>query len=201
MTAPDLPSIDHLLEESGALEKGHFVLSSGLHSAAYVQCARLFEQPARARIVARRLAELLRPYAPQAVLSPALGGLILGHEVAAALGLPFRFTERRGEEMALRRGFRLVPGERLALVEDVVTTGHSVLETAAVASAAGSLPAVVGAVIDRTGGKNPFPVPFHALLRLDLPLFQPDACPACRAGEAPRRPGSRPDPAGRGRGA
>jgi orotate phosphoribosyltransferase len=185
-----------MLEESGALRRGHFLLSSGLHSEAYVQCALLLEDPVRARQVGQDLAELLRPFHPDSVLSPALGGVIIGHEVAAGLGVPFRFTERKGEEMGLRRGFSLRQGERVVVVEDVVTTGRSTLETAALATARGARVVAIGAIIDRTTGRDPFDVPFRALLQLDLTSYTPAECPACRAGGLPaEKPGSRPEAA------
>src|SRR6185295_18869175 len=183
--------------ESGALCRGHFLLSSGLHSAAYVQCALLLEDPVRARRVGEELAEELRSFHPDSVLSPALGGVIIGHEVAAALGVPFRFAERKGEELGLRRGFTLRQGERVVIVEDVVTTGRSTLETAALATARGARVVAVGAIIDRTAGRAPFDVPFRALMKLDLPSYTPQDCPACRSGATPaEKPGSRPEAAG-----
>ncbi|MGE5234184.1 MAG: orotate phosphoribosyltransferase, partial [Acidobacteriota bacterium] len=128
----DERSLRALLEESGALREGHFRLSSGLHSPAYVQCALLLQEPARARRLGGELARRLAEHRPESVLSPALGGVVIGHEVAAALGVPFRFTERQEGAMALRRGFALRGGERVAVVEDVVTTGKSTRECAAV---------------------------------------------------------------------
>ena len=194
--AENEPILMRLLEESGALRRGHFLLSSGLHSTAYVQCALLLEDPVRARKVGQDLAELLRNQHPDSVMSPALGGVIIGHEVAAALGVPFRFTERKGEEMGFRRGFSLRQGERVVIVEDVVTTGRSTLETAALATSKGARVVGVGAIIDRTVGRDPFDVPFRSLLKLDLPSYLPNECPACRAGaQAPEKPGSRPDAA------
>ena len=185
-----------MLEESGALRRGHFLLSSGLHSEAYVQCALLLEDPVRARKVGRDLADLLRSYHPDSVLAPALGGVIVGHEVAAELGVPFRFTERKGEEMGLRRGFTIRQGERVVVIEDVVTTGRSTLETAALATARGARVVAIGAIIDRTAGRDPFDVPFKSLLELDLPSYGPNECPACRTGAMPaEKPGSRPDAA------
>ncbi|HEV2855246.1 MAG TPA: orotate phosphoribosyltransferase [Thermoanaerobaculia bacterium] len=182
-----------MLEESGALRRGHFLLSSGLHSEAYVQCALLLEDPVRARKVGRDLADLLRSYHPDSVLAPALGGVIIGHEVAAELGVPFRFTERKGEEMGLRRGFTIRQGERVVVVEDVVTTGRSTLETAALATARGARVVAIGSIIDRTAGRDPFDVPFKSLLELDLPSYGPNECPACRKGALPaEKPGSRP---------
>lgn len=187
-----------MLEESGALRRGHFLLSSGLHSSAYVQCALLLEDPVRARKVGQDLAEQLRQFHPDSVLSPALGGVIIGHEVAAGLGVPFRFTERKGEEMGLRRGFTLRQGERVVIVEDVVTTGRSTLETASLATARGARVVAVGAIIDRTAGRDPFDVPFRSLLQLDLPSYAPAECPACRSGALPaEKPGSRPEAAAR----
>ena len=186
-----------LLEESGALRRGHFLLSSGLHSGAYVQCALLLEDPVRSRRVGEELAEELRQFHPDSVLAPALGGVIIGHEVATSLGVPFRFTERKGEEMGLRRGFTLRQGERVVIVEDVVTTGRSTLETAALATSRGARVVAIGGIIDRTVGRDPFDVPFRALLELDLPSFSPAECPACQSGAAPlEKPGSRPEPAG-----
>jgi len=149
-----LPTISP--EESGALRRGHFLLSSGLHSEAYVQCALLLEDPVRARQVGSDLAEMLRSYHPDSVLAPALGGVIIGHEVAAELGVPFRFTERKGDEMGLRRGFTLRQGERVVIIEDVVTTGRSTLETASLATARGARVVAIGAIIDRTAGRDPF---------------------------------------------
>lgn len=188
-----------LLEESGALCRGHFLLSSGLHSPAYVQCALLLEDPVRSRRVGAELAEELRSFHPDSVLSPALGGIIIGHEVAAALGVPFRFAERKGEELGLRRGFTLRQGERVVIVEDVVTTGRSTLETAALATSRGARVVAIGAIIDRTGGgpgspggHPPFDVPWRALITLDLPSYAPAECPECQAGSLPQKPGSRP---------
>jgi orotate phosphoribosyltransferase len=191
-----------LLEESGALCRGHFLLSSGRHSPAYVQCALLLEDPVRARRVGAELAEELRSFHPDSVLSPALGGIIIGHEVAAALGVPFRFAERKGEELGLRRGFTLRQGERVVIVEDVVTTGRSTLETAALATSRGARVVAIGAIIDRTGGgpggigghggHPPFDVPWRALITLHLPSYAPAECPECRTGSLPQKPGSRP---------
>lgn len=182
------------LEECGALRRGHFQLSSGLHSPAYVQCALLLEEPRRAREAGAALAAELAATRPQSVLAPALGGVVIGHEVAAALGVPFRFVEREGERMALRRGFALAAGERVLVVEDVVTTGKSTLETAAVAEAAGARVVGIGSIIDRSGGRHGFRVPYAALLSLDLPTYPPEGCPLCAGGGVAVKPGSRPQP-------
>jgi len=180
-----------LLAETGALTRGHFELSSGLHSPAYVQCALLLEDPRRARRVGRAVARLLASLRPEAVVSPALGGVVIGHEVAEALGVPFRFTERKDGEMTLRRGFRMAPGERVVVVEDVVTTGRSTREAAAVVEAAGGRVVAVGAIVDRTGGREVFDVPFFHLLELDLPAWAPADCPLCKEGRPIDKPGSR----------
>jgi orotate phosphoribosyltransferase len=180
-----------LLRRSGALREGHFVLSSGRHSSGYVQCALLLEDAARARQLGRWLADRLREFEPESVLSPALGGLIIGHETAAALEVPFRFTERKQGVMELRRGFRLRREERVAVVEDVVTTGGSSGEAAAVAVALGATWAATGAIIDRSGGDSPFAVPFESLLKLELPTWTPEECPLCAEGTPVEKPGSR----------
>jgi len=182
-----------LLARTGALLSGHFRLSSGRHSARYVQCARLLEQPREAREVGRRLAAATADLEAESVLSPALGAMLIGYEVAAALGLPFRFVERDGEAMALRRGFTLAPGERVLVVEDVVTTGGSVRETIGVAEAARARVVGVGAIVDRSAARPPFGVPLRALLEVDATSFAPGDCPQCRAREPLTRPGSRPE--------
>lgn len=186
-----------LLEESGALQHGHFQLSSGLHSPAYVQCALLLEQPERARLVGSALAVKVSAYRPDTVVSPALGGLIVGYTTAAALDVPFRFTERKEERMELRRGFAVRPGERIVVVEDVVTTGKSTCETMAVLEEQGGEIVAVAAIIDRTrakatGENAPFSVPFETLVPLDLATWRSGECPLCAQGSRPERPGSRP---------
>lgn len=180
------------LEACGALRRGHFLLSSGLHSPAYVQCALLLESPERAAVAGRAIADRLRPLAPDSVLSPALGGVVIGYEVARALGLPFRFAERAGEKLALRRGFELASGEKVVIVEDVVTTGKSTLETARLAEESGAVVVGIGSIIDRSGGRHGFEVPFEALLPFDLPAYAPESCPLCREGSPAVKPGSRP---------
>lgn len=187
-------ALERELEACGALLRGHFLLSSGRHSPGYVQCALLLADTKRARAAGAELARALGALgvAADSVLSPALGGVIVGHEVAAALGVPFRFTEREGAEMKLRRGFALAQGERVVVVEDVVTTGKSTLETAAIAEAAGAVVTGIGSIIDRSGGRHGFRVPYAALLALELPTWRPEECPLCRQGSPAVKPGSRP---------
>jgi orotate phosphoribosyltransferase len=180
-----------LLRKTGALQEGHFLLTSGLHSSAYVQCARLLEHPARGREVGKRIAALLEQDKPDVIVSPALGGLLIGYEVASAMGLPFRFTERKEGRMKLRRGFLFRSGERASIVEDVVTTGSSCQEAAAVVERAGAEVISIAAILDRSGNENPFTVPFRPLSKLDLPTYEEDHCPLCRGGGRPQRPGSR----------
>jgi orotate phosphoribosyltransferase len=154
----------------------------------------LLEDPIRARQIGEELAALLRPLEPQSVLSPALGGLIIGHETAAALGVPFRFTERAEGKMELRRGFSLDRGERIVIVEDVVTTGRSTGEAASVAAGYGAELLAVGAILDRTTGEMDLSVPLVALMQVDLPTYPAAACPLCDQGDEPEKPGSRSRP-------
>ena len=187
----DLQHLKKWLKDSGALREGHFLLSSGRHSSAYVQCALLLEDPERAQRLGGLLGESLQMYRPQTIVSPALGGLIIGHEVAKSLQIPFRFTERHDGNMTLRRGFSFAPGERVVIVEDVVTTGKSALEVAALLSSMNVQIAAIGSILDRTGGDNSFQVPFVALMKLALPTYPSDDCPACIDGLPIDRPGSR----------
>jgi orotate phosphoribosyltransferase len=185
-----------LLGSSGALLTGHFRLSSGDHSDRYVQCARATEEPARAARLGGAIAALAARAAAgaiEAVVAPALGGVLIGHEVARALGVRFVFAEREGAAFALRRGFELRRGERLLLVEDVLTTGGSVLELARLASSCGAEPIAVGAIVDRSAGRLAPGLPVHALLALEIPRYAPGACPLCACGVPLVKPGSRPD--------
>lgn len=180
-----------LFRQSGALLEGHFKLSSGLHSPGYLQCALVLQHPAHAETLGRALAARLRALGATVVLSPAMGGLIIGHEVGRALGVRAIFAERVDGTMTLRRGFALSPSDRVVVIEDVVTTGLSTRETIAVVTAAGATIAGAGAIIDRSGGTADLGVPFSALERLAFPTYQPDACPLCAAGQAVTKPGSR----------
>lgn len=171
---------------------GHFRLSSGLHSDTYLQCALALQDPTFARELGRALADQLRDLQPETVASPAIGGLLAGFVVADALGARFVFTERKGGPLALRRGQSVSPGERIVVVEDVVTTGGSARETAEVLEALGARVLGYGAIVDRS---DAFPV--RALVRVDARTWEPAECPLCAAGEALDAPGSRPPaPAG-----
>lgn len=191
---------DELLElfrQSGALLDGHFRLSSGLHSAGYLQCALVLQQPADAERLGRTLADRVAGTHPTAVLSPALGGVIIGHEVARALGVRSLFAERQDGVLTLRRGFSIEPRDRIVVVEDVVTTGGSTRETIAVAAAAGAQVVAAVAIVDRSGGTVDLGVPslsFEALLEVTVPTYEPGRCPLCAGGVAVVKPGSRPAP-------
>jgi len=181
-----------LLEQVGAIRQGHFELSSGRHSATYLQCALVLQHPAHADQLGRALAELFSNLTVACVVAPALGGIIIGYEVARALGVRSIFVERdRSGHMALRRGFELKRGERVLVIEDVWTTGGSTRETIGVVEQEGGLAVAAGALIDRSGGRLELNVPSRALLEMDVPSYEPDDCPLCRAGGVPTRPGSR----------
>ncbi len=178
----------------GALLEGHFKLSSGLHSPAYLQCALVLQHPAEAAELGQTLAAGVRNLRPTVILSPALGGLIIGHEVARALGVRAIFAERVEGKLALRRGFEIGPSDRVLVVEDVVTTGGSTRETMDVARARGATIVGAVAVINRSGGMADLGVPLAALADLSLPTYQPDACPLCASGVPLVKPGSRRAP-------
>jgi len=180
-----------LFRESGALLDGHFLLSSGLHSPGYLQCALVMQHPKHAETLGRMLGDQLRLLNVTAILSPALGGLIIGHEVARALGVRAIFAERQDGVLSLRRGFSLSPDDRVIVIEDVVTTGGSTKETVAVAERAGAEVIGAGTIIDRSGGTAVLGVPFHALVTLTVPTYKPDACPLCAEGTPAVKPGSR----------
>jgi orotate phosphoribosyltransferase len=186
--SPD--SVLDLFRKTGALLEGHFRLTSGLHSNGYMQCALVLQFPAHAEALGAALAEVVRDLRIDVVLSPALGGLIIGHEVARGLGVRALFAERQEGVLTLRRGFSLASGERVLIVEDVVTTGGSTRETMAVARAAGAEVVGASAIIDR-GGAGELGVPFRALARVDFPTWPEDQLPDWLAAIPVTRPGSR----------
>ncbi|HEX9700644.1 MAG TPA: orotate phosphoribosyltransferase [Acidobacteriota bacterium] len=188
-------AIVELLREVGALLSGHFKLSSGLHSPQYLQCAVALQHPPLAEKLGRAIGERWRAAARRqisAVVSPALGGVIIGHEVGRALGTRACFTERVDGKMTLRRGFVLAPGQSVLVVEDVVTTGKSTLETVRAIEFAGGEPAGVACIANRSGKDQVGNLPLTALIDLDIPTYDPDQCPQCQAGEPIQKPGSRP---------
>lgn len=188
MTEADLLT---LFRQSGALLEGHFRLSSGVHSPGYLQCAIVLSQPRNAEVLGAALAEACRGLGIHTVLSPAVGGIVIGHEVGRALGVRALFAERQDGAMTLRRGFTLTAGESVLIVEDVVTTGGSTRETMEVARRAGAVVVGAGAIVDRSGGAHGLDVPFHALLPMQLPTYPPESCPLCAAGLPIVKPGSR----------
>ena len=175
----------------GALLEGHFRLTSGLHSPGYLQCALVLQHPREAELCGAAIGERVRSLQPQTVLSPALGGIVIGQEVGRALGIRAIFAERQNGSLTLRRGFALSPGERVLVVEDVITTGGSTRETIDVARAAGAEVVGAAAIVDRSGGQQRIDVPFHALATISLPTYQPESCPMCAAGQPIVKPGSR----------
>ena len=181
----------HLFRQSGALLEGHFRLSSGLHSPGYMQSALVLQHPRDAAALGEALGRALEGYGATAVLSPALGGIVIGHEVARALGVRAIFAERQDSRLTLRRGFTLSPEEKVIVVEDVVTTGLSTRETIEVARAAGATVVAAAAIVDRSGDSANLGVPFRALLRISLPTYDPAVCPLCAQGVPVVKPGSR----------
>lgn len=194
---PQEDRVLHLFQQTGAYLQGHFRLTSGLHSPGYLQSALVLRYPKHAERLGELLAEKLmalgcgQPF--DLVIAPALGGLIIGHEVARALGLPFLFTERDADrKMSLRRGFTLEPGARAAIVEDVITTGGSTKEVVDIVRALGAVPVAAGSIIDRSGGSADVGIPRAALETLAVPAWDPAVCPLCAQGEPVVKPGSRP---------
>ena len=180
-----------LFRSSGALLEGHFRLTSGLHSSGYLQCALVLQHPAHAEALGRALAATFNGTPATAVLSPALGGLIIGHEVARALGVRAIFAERQDGALTLRRGFSLSSEDRVIVIEDVVTTGGSTRETIEVAKRSQAAVVGAGSIIDRSGGASTLDVPFHSLVTLSLPTYPPESCPLCAEGQPITKPGSR----------
>ena len=176
----------------GALLEGHFQLSSGLHSAGYLQCALVLQYPRHAEALGAAIAERVRPFNPTVVLSPALGGVVIGQEVSRALGVRGIFAERREGELTIRRGFTVETSDRVVVIEDVVTTGGSTRETIEVARGIGATVVGAASIIDRSGTTSSFDVPFQALASVSWPAYEPSVCPQCADGIPTVKPGSRP---------
>jgi orotate phosphoribosyltransferase len=182
-----------MFKQSGALLEGHFRLTSGLHSDRYLQCALVLQNPQQAGALGAALATRLQAlgHKPDLVIAPALGGILVAHEVARALGVRGLFAERQDGVLTLRRGFCIEPGEKAYVVEDVVTTGGSTRETMDVVLKAGGVVLAAGSLIDRSGGRTDMGVPRVALAVLDVPTFSPEECPLCQTGSQAIKPGSR----------
>lgn len=178
--------------QTGAFLEGHFILSSGLHSPNYMQCAKVLQHPEHGERFAKALAAKLAAFQPTAVLAPALGGILVGYELARALKVRSLFAERVDGVMSLRRGQELRSDDRLVLCEDVVTTGKSIKEVEALALAAGATVVAMAAIVDRSGGKWALSKPLTSLLSMELVTHDPATCPLCAKGSPAVKPGSRP---------
>ncbi len=194
---PQESQILEVFHQTGAFLRGHFRLTSGLHSPEYLQCALVLQHPSHAERLGRELAGKLREILGDApvnlVASPAIGGLIIGHEVARALGVRFLFAERGADgQMMLRRGFTVGPGESAVVVEDVVTTGGSTREVVDLLTRDGGRVLAAGSIIDRSGGQAEVGAPRIALATLRVTAYKPEDCPLCREGQPVVKPGSRP---------
>jgi len=183
--------IVEILKQSGALLNGHFQLRSGLHSDHFFQAALLLQYPDKAETVCRHLAERFADTEIETVISPAVGGLIVGQEVARAIGCRAIFADKEDGELVLKRGFSLRPGEKVLVAEDVVTKGGRVQQTIDLVRSKGAEVVGVAVIVDRSGGSATFDVPFKSALKLELPTFDPADCPMCRQGMAIDRPGSK----------
>ncbi|HEY1339526.1 MAG TPA: orotate phosphoribosyltransferase [Bryobacteraceae bacterium] len=194
---PQAEEVMELFRSTGAYLQGHFKLTSGLHSAEYLQSALVLQHPPAAEKLGRLLAEEVRRFAPgkvDAVVAPALGGLIIGHEAARALETRFLFTERDAvtKKMTLRRGFTVTPGETTVVIEDVITTGGSTKDVIDVLRGAGAKVLAAGSIIDRSGGRADVGIPRAALATLQVAAHYPEDCPLCKLGIPVVKPGSRP---------
>ncbi|MCX6611139.1 MAG: orotate phosphoribosyltransferase [Acidobacteria bacterium] len=179
--------------ETGAYLNGHFRLTSGLHSPEYLQCAKVLQYPEHAASFGQQIRAALSQLSVDVVCAPAMGGLIIGHEVARAFGVRFIFTERDGEgNMTLRRGFAINPGEKVLIVEDVITTGGSTREVVELLKAAGAEVLAAASIIDRSAGRADVGVPRIALATLEVTAYEPASCPLCAQGLPVVKPGSRP---------
>jgi orotate phosphoribosyltransferase len=180
-----------LMTELGALHSGHFLLSSGLHSDRYFQCARILQFPELARELGAAMAAFFADTPHDLVVSPAMGGILIGHEVARALGRRFVFSERKDNVMMIRRGFGIAAGEKVVIAEDVVTRGTSLLEVIRCVEAQGGVVTGLTSIIDRTGGEVELPLPLHSLTRVKVKTYPAAGCPLCADGIELVKPGSR----------
>ena len=176
---------------TGALLEGHFQLSSGLHSTVYLQCALVLQFPERAEAFGRAIAEVFQGQGIELIASPAIGGIVIGHEVPRALGARFVWTEREAGQMTLRRGFTIAPGEKTLIVEDVITTGGSTRDTIEAVRKAGANVVGAASIIDRSGGSADVGVPLSSLASLRVLSVESSVCDACKLGEPVVKPGSR----------
>ncbi len=183
--------IIEIFEKTGALLTGHFKLSSGLHSTQYLQCALVLQHPEYAVKLGKTIADKFKGTQITCVAGPALGGIIIAHEVAKALKTRCVFGERENDKMTLRRGFRVSPRDKVLIVEDVMTTGGSIKELIGVIKDSGSQIAGVGTIVDRSSGQLDLGCDTKSLIKMDIKTFNPDECPLCKSGTPPTKPGSR----------
>jgi orotate phosphoribosyltransferase len=179
-----------IFRKSGALLEGHFLLRSGLHSAHFFQCAQVCQYIDKVTRLAELLVESLKGYGATTVVGPAMGGLVIGQEVARLLGTRFIFLEKVDDELKLRRNFKFEPGEKILIVEDVITRGGRVVEALAECRAHGAEPAAVGVIVDRSAGKTTFDIPHHSLAELSFPTYRADALPPELQNSPAIKPGS-----------
>ena len=185
---------EHVLEifkESGALLKGHFKLTSGLHSASYFQCAKVLQYPQHAEFLSKMIVEYFIDQKIETVISPAIGGIVVGQEVGRQLGVKSIFSERQEGKMKLRRGFSIDKDEKVLVCEDVVTTGGSVFEVIELVKSYAAIPVGVGFIVDRSNGKVDFGVSQFSCMKMEVKAFQPEQCPLCKDGVSVEKPGSR----------
>ncbi|MGJ8455447.1 orotate phosphoribosyltransferase [Pseudothermotoga sp. U03pept] len=179
------------LSKIGAVLDGHFLLSSGKHSSKYIQCAKIFEDPENGDRIGQMIAERISIHKPDVVIGPAIGGIILAYVVARPLKARALYTEREDGMMKLRRDFHIDKNERIAIVEDVTTTGKSVLEVAQVVEQLGGKICCIASIVDRSTQSLPFTVPFYSLTKIELPIYEPEDCPLCAQNIPLVKPGSR----------
>ncbi|MCS1409097.1 MAG: Orotate phosphoribosyltransferase [Verrucomicrobia subdivision 3 bacterium] len=182
--------VRQLFEQTGALLKGHFVLRSGRHSREYFQCALALQEMPTVERFGRALANQVRDLAATTVVAPAMGGLVIGQEIARQLGLRFVFVEKENEMLVLSRGFRLCADERVLITDDVITTGGSVQETTNIVEQASATPVGIAAIVDRSGGQVKFKYPLKTLLQLNVETFPPDDLPPDLRDTPAVKPGS-----------
>ena len=181
-----------ILKEAEVLLEGHFLLTSGKHSNRYLQCAKIFKNTKYSEVLCKDLAEQFKDKNIDVVVGPAMGAVIMSYEVSRHLGVPNFFTERENGEMALRRGFEIKEGQRILVVDDVITTGGSVKEVIKLLTDMGGVVVGVGSIVDRSGGSADFGVPFSSVIKIDVEAFEPEDCPICKEGKIPVvKPGSR----------
>ena len=180
-----------ILKDYNVIEEGHFLLSSGLHSDKYVQCARLFQYPEISGGICQELASKLKGYKIDKVVGPAMGGILPAYEISRSIGKPNIFAEREKGKMTFKRGFEISDGEKILITEDVVTTGKSVLEVIDQVEREGGVVTLVASLIDRSGGEVGFEVPYISLIKLGIKNYEPSDCPLCEQGMQLEKPGSR----------